>query len=241
MPRRPVTRLRSRVVVFAFACAAFAGAYACHEEPASAPSAVDSGAVQALPGDASLPPAAWLLDASDDGWPVLGILGRSSLAVPTDLVVDMVGDPCPPRCNGDVHLAADGRGTVRRRGVLEAFHVDPSTLGDVVAAVLRARFFDLQPEYGTGAPGVTITISMNQQTKKVHHRFGDMLAAGTGRRADAGAALVLTGDRERLVDLQAKINFAAHLGRPDDLQLPAANATEKPCPKCDAGLPRGAR
>lgn len=234
-------RLRSRVVAVALGCAAFAGAYACKEESGTAPPAKDSGAAHAQPDDASLPPAFWRLDASDDGWPVFGILGRTSLAVPKDLVVDMVGDPCPPRCNGDVHLEAGGRGTVRRRGVLEAFHVDPESLGEIVAAVGRSRFFDMQPEYGTGAPGVTITISMNQTTKKVHHRFGDMLKAGGG--VDAAASDVHAGDRGRLLDLQAKINFAAHLGRPDGSQLPpaAGTATGRPSAERDAGTAKPAR
>jgi hypothetical protein len=237
--------MRLRVLLGALACVAFAGVWACKEEPTTPPPAKDTGTPPApLVQDGSLsmmPSFSGLFDASDDGWPVFGILGMRPSPIPKDFVVDMVNDTCATGCKGDIHIEADGHGTLKRQGKTEPLTIELTMVGALVTAIDTAKFFDMKPEYGRGAPMVTITVSMNQNKKSVRHMFGDAIAAPPPR--DGGLPAMFGEDRERLLDLQSHINFAANTGRTDGMQFPekGVQVLEKLFARLDAGLPRDAR
>ena len=238
---RPSARLR--VLAGAALCVVFAGVYACKEEPATPPPAKDSGSPPLPSGvlqDGSLPmmPSfAGLFDADVDGWPT-GILGMRQSPIPKDLVVDLVNDNCARGCRGDVHIEGDGHGTRKKPGKTEELHVELSMVGALVTAIDTAKFFDMKPEYGSGAPTVTITITMNQKTKKVRHSFGDVLALAAPKPVDGGPPPSPLGpERDRLLELHSQINLAANTGSAEGLQFPESGAKqlERLFAKYDAG------
>jgi len=228
-PAQP--RVRLGAAVLSIACVAFAGAWSCKDEPTVTVQPKDSGGAPPPTGlvqDGSLPMmptwAGLFGDADIDGWPT-GILGLRASTVPRDLVVDMVHDNCAGSCRGDIHLDAEGKGTLKRQGKVLPLSIEPGILGSLVTAIDSARFFDMKPDYGSGAPVVTITVTMNGKTKKVRHSYGDIIAiASKVIGPDASQPALFTEERQRLLDLQNQINLAANTGNPDALQFPESGA-----------------